>query len=71
MLLFFATLIGIGGIVGGFYLVLLYRSGKVVGQYDATFVVARLGTGAVTVLALWIAVFLAYGAAIYIHNTLF
>jgi hypothetical protein len=47
MLLFFATLVGIGGIVGGFYLVLLYRSGKVAGRYEATSVVAGLGSGAV------------------------
>ncbi len=71
MLLFFATLIGVGGIVGGYYLTLLYQSGRVMGQYDARGLVARLGSGAVAVLALWIAVFFAYGAAIYIRNTLF
>ena len=70
LLLFFSTFLGVGGLVGGYYLAVLYRSGKVAGQYEADGLVARLGTGAVVVLALWIAVFFAYGAAIYIRNTL-
>lgn len=70
MFLFFATFIGVGGLVGGFYLTLLYQSGKVAGRYEANGTVAKLGTGAVAVLALWIAIFFAYGAAIYIRNTL-
>ena len=70
LLLFISTLIGVGGLVGGFYLVLLFRSGKFEGRYDAEAPVARLGTGAVAVLALWIAIFFAYGAVIYIRNTL-
>ena len=70
LLLFFSTLIGIGGLVGGFYLTLLYRSGKVAGRYEAENTVAKLGTSAVAVVALWIVIFFAYGAAIYIHNTL-
>lgn len=70
MFLFFATFIGVGELVGGFYLTLLYQSGKVAGRYEANAGVAKLGTGAVAVLALWIAIFFAYGAAIYIRNTL-
>ena len=66
----FRDILGVGGLVGGYYLTLLYQSGKVAGQYEAKGAVARLGTGAVAVLALWIAVFFAYGAAIYIRNTL-
>jgi len=62
--LFFATLAGIGGLVGGFYLTLLYRSGRTQGVYAAERSVARMGTGAVAVLGLWIAVFLVYGIAI-------
>jgi hypothetical protein len=70
LFLFFATLAGVGGLVGGFFLALLYRSGKQQGRYEANGTVARLGTGAVAVLAAWIAVFFAYGASIYIRNTL-
>lgn len=67
-LLFFSTLIGVGGIVGGFYLTLLYRAGRVQGLYTAEHRVARLGTGAVAILALWIAVFFAYGIVIWVRN---
>jgi len=62
--LFFSTLTGIGGVVGGFYLLLLYRAGRVKNCYTAERPVTRLGTGALAVLGLWIAVFLAYGIAI-------
>ncbi|WP_020174583.1 hypothetical protein [Methyloferula stellata] len=70
LFLFFATLVGVGGLVGGYYVTLLYQSGKVAGRYEANGTVAKLGTGAVAVLAVWIAVFFAYGAAIYIRNAL-
>jgi hypothetical protein len=70
MFLFFATLIGVGGLVGGFFLSLLYRAGKQQGLYEANRTIATLGTGAVAVLTLWIAVFFIYGASIYIRNTL-
>ena len=70
MFLFFATLLGVGGLVGGFFLSLLYRSGKQQGRYQASSAIARLGTGSVAVLTLWIAVFFVYGASIYIRNTL-
>ncbi len=69
--LFFSTLIGIGGLVGGFYLTLLYRSGRVQGLYIAERNVARLGTGAVAILGLWIAIFFAYGIVIWVRNSFF
>lgn len=68
-LLFFATLVGVGGLVGGFYLTLLYRAGRTQGPYTAEPPVARLGTGAVAILALWIAVFFAYGIVIWVRNS--
>ncbi len=68
-LLFFSTFIGVGGLVGGFYLTLLYRSGRVQGLYTAERSVARLGTGAVAILGLWIAVFFAYGIVIWVRNS--
>ncbi len=67
-LLFFSTLIGIGGIVGGFYLTLMYRAGRVQGLYTADRSVDRLGTMAVGILALWTAVFLVYGIVIWLNN---
>lgn len=66
--LFFATLLGVGGLVGGFYLMLLYRAGRVSGVYQADRQVARLGTSAVAVLLVWIAVFFAYGITIWVRN---
>lgn len=68
-LLFFSTFIGVGGLVGGFYLTLLYRSGRVQGIYTADRSVARLGTAAVAILGIWIAVFFAYGIAIWVRNS--
>jgi len=68
-LLFFSTFIGVGGLVGGFYLTLLYRSGRVQGLYTAERTVARLGSGAVFILGLWIAVFFVYGIVIWVRNS--
>jgi hypothetical protein len=68
-LLFFSTVIGVGGVVGGFYLTLLYRAGQVQGLYTADRTVSRLGTGAVVILSIWIATFFAYGIAIWVHNS--
>lgn len=67
--LFFATLLGVGGLVAGFYLTTLYRAGRVQGVYTADRVVSRLGTAAVAVLALWIAVFFVYGVSIWVRNS--
>ena len=66
--LFFSTLIGVGGIVGGFYLTLMYKSGRVQGLYTAERSVVRLGTSAIAILALWTAVFLIYGVVIWLRN---
>lgn len=66
--LFFSTFIGVGGLVGGFYLSLLYRAGRTAGVYTADRPIARLGSAAVAVLVLWIAVFFAYGIAIWVRN---
>ena len=66
--LFFSTFIGVGGLVGGFYLVLLYRSGRVQGLYTADRFVARMGTGAVAVLVAWIAIFFIYGITTWVRN---
>lgn len=67
--LFFLTFIGVGGLVGGFYLTLLYRAGRVQGVYTADKLTNRLANGAVGILALWIGVFLAYGVAIFVRNS--
>ena len=67
-LLFFATLIGVGGPVGGFYLALLYRAGRVQGPYQAERGISRLGSAAIAVLGLWIAVFFIYGIVVWARN---
>lgn len=68
MVLFFSTLIGVGGLVGGYYLALLYRAGRVQGVYTADNRVAQLGSAAVAVLVVWIGVFFVYGIAIWLRN---
>ncbi|MBL8844269.1 MAG: hypothetical protein JNN24_00735 [Hyphomicrobium zavarzinii] len=70
LVLFFSTLAGVGGLVGGYYLALLYRAGRVQGTYTAEPPIARLGTAAVAVLVVWIGVFFVYGVAIWIRNAL-
>ncbi|HVN88667.1 MAG TPA: hypothetical protein VMT61_02540 [Candidatus Binataceae bacterium] len=69
-LLFLLTFVGVGGTVGGFYITLLYRSGRVRGLYEAERSVASLGTAAVAVLVLWIAVFFAFGLVIWLRHSL-
>lgn len=66
--LFLLTLLGVGGLVGGFYLRLLYKAGLSVGVYTADRQTARLGNFAVGVLVLWIMVFFVYGITIYLGN---
>jgi hypothetical protein len=66
--LFFLTLAGVGGLVGGFFVTTLYQAGRVDGVYQASATVARLGNAAVAVLALWIVSFFAYGIAIWIRH---
>ena len=69
LLLFLTTLMGVGGLVGGYFLSLLYQAGRTEGVYEATPNTARLGTAAVYVLIVWVMVFFAYGIAIYLNNT--
>ena len=68
MVLFFSTFLGVGGLVGGFFLMTIYRAGRVQGLYTADKTLARVGTAAVVVLGLWIAIFFAYGIAIWMSN---
>lgn len=71
ILLFFTTLIGVGGLVGSYYLTLLYQAGRTQGMYTASPNVARLGTAAIAVLIAWIAVFFTYGITIWLNNYFF
>lgn len=66
--LFFSTLLGVGILVGGYYLTLLYRAGRVEGTYTAEPGVSRLGSAAVAILVVWIGVFFIYGVAIWLRN---
>ncbi|WP_133492997.1 hypothetical protein [Alcanivorax sp. 24] len=69
-ILFFLTLLGIGGIFGGFLVLLLYRAGQVEGKYQADRTIARLGTLSVVVLGLWITVFFVYGFSIWVRHAI-
>jgi len=66
--LFFLTFLGVGGSVGGFFVVLLYRAGRVQGMYTADKLVSRMGTLAVVMLALWTVTFFAYGIVIWMSS---
>lgn len=66
--LFVSTFLGVGGLVGGFYLSLLYRCGRVQGVYVADRSVSRMGTAAIVILVIWIAVFFVYGITIWLNN---
>jgi len=68
MVLFFSTFLGVGGLVGGFFLLTLYRAGRVQGLYTADRTVARIGTASVVVLGLWITIFFAYGISIWMGH---
>ncbi|MEG6510254.1 hypothetical protein V6C03_14885 [Methyloligella sp. 2.7D] len=68
--LFFLTVAGIGGLVGGFYLTLLYRAGRVEGVYQADRTMSAMGTGAIVILGIWTGVFFLYGIAIWASNAL-
>ncbi|MFY9779865.1 MAG: hypothetical protein WAJ85_05060 [Candidatus Baltobacteraceae bacterium] len=69
MVLFFLTLLGVGGAVGGFFLTLLYKSGRVQGTYNADTSVSRLGTVSVGMLAFWMIAFLLFGVLTLIRNS--
>lgn len=68
IILFFITLAGIGGLVGSYYLTLLYQAGRTQGMYTASPNVARLGTAAVAVLVVWVTIFFTYGIIIWLNN---
>ncbi|WP_024881971.1 hypothetical protein [Methylosinus sp. LW3] len=67
-ILFATTLLGVGGLVGGFYLTLCYQAGRVRDVYFPGANVARLSSAAVAVLIVWIATFFTYGAAVWVKN---
>lgn len=69
LVLFTSTLLGVGGLVGSFFLTTLYRAGRVRGLYTADVTVSRMGSGAVAVLGVWILIFFAYGIAIWLRNS--
>lgn len=68
LLLFFLTLAGVGGLVGGFFLSVLYQAGRTEGVYTASPWVARLASAAVWVLTIWIVVFFSYGIVVWLGH---
>jgi hypothetical protein len=69
MVLFFLTLLGVGGAVGGFFLTLLYKSGRIQGVYTADKAVSRLGSLSAGMLAFWMVAFLVFGVLTLIRNS--
>ncbi|MGE4500625.1 MAG: hypothetical protein AB7C96_09800 [Hydrogenovibrio sp.] len=68
--LFFLTFIGVGGLVGGFYLTAIYKAGRTEGMYQASEPVAKLGTSAVGVLVVWVAIFFLTGIWVWLQNAI-
>ncbi|KOR28949.1 hypothetical protein TI03_03520, partial [Achromatium sp. WMS1] len=68
IMLFFSTFLGVGSLVGGFYLTLLYRAGQTQGVYTADTLMEKLSSGAIAILGLWIVTFFIYGIAIWLAN---
>ena len=66
--LFLLTIVGVGGLMGGFIITLVYKAGRVQGVYQADTVVSRLGVGSVAATALWVASFLGMGIWIWLSN---
>ncbi|MDM7321958.1 MAG: hypothetical protein P3W87_001460 [Gammaproteobacteria bacterium] len=68
--LFLFTIIGVGGLMGGFIITLVYKAGRVKGAYQADATVTKLGTGSVAATAIWVATFLGVGIWIWLRNNL-
>ncbi len=66
--LFLLTILGVGGLMGGFIITLVYKAGRVQGVYQADATVSRLGVGSVAATALWVFGFMAVGIWIWLSN---
>lgn len=66
--LFLLTILGVGGLMGGFIITLVYKAGRVQGVYQADATVSRLGIGSVAATALWVFSFMAVGIWIWLSN---
>jgi hypothetical protein len=66
--LFLFTIIGVGGLMGGFIIALVYKAGRVQGPYQADATIARIGTGSVAATVIWVATFLGAGIWIWLSN---
>lgn len=66
--LFLFTIIGVGGLMGGFIITLAYKAGRVKGTYQADATVAKLGMGSVAATVIWVMTFLGVGIWIWLRN---
>ncbi len=66
--LFLFTMIGVGGLMGGFIITLVYKAGRVQGAYQADAGVSKLGTGSLASTVIWVAAFLGVGIWIWLRN---
>lgn len=66
--MFLLTLIGVGGLMGGFIITVAYKSGRVQGLYQADATVQRLATGSLASTIIWVVAFIGMGIWIWLHN---
>lgn len=68
--LFFLTFIGVGGLVGGFFLTAIYKAGRTQGVYEASPTVNKLANSAIGIMIAWVGIFFMVGIFTWVSNTL-
>ncbi|MEW5824803.1 MAG: hypothetical protein AB1766_10760 [Pseudomonadota bacterium] len=66
--MFLLTLLGVGGLMGGFIITTAYKAGRVSGVYEADVVVSRLATGSLASTIVWVVAFIGTGIWIWLRN---
>ncbi|MEW6729016.1 MAG: hypothetical protein AB1332_06695 [Pseudomonadota bacterium] len=66
--MFLLTLVGVGGLMGGFIITAAYKSGRVQGMYEADATLRRLAVGSLTSTIVWVAAFIGTGIWIWLRN---
>ncbi|MEF3192700.1 MAG: hypothetical protein K6346_00540 [Halothiobacillaceae bacterium] len=68
VIMFILTLLGVGGLMGGFIITAAYKSGRVQGMYQADATLQRLATGSLASTIIWVVAFLGTGLWIWLRN---
>ncbi|MGD9708969.1 MAG: hypothetical protein AB7U65_04035 [Halothiobacillaceae bacterium] len=66
--MFLLTLVGVGGLMGGFIITAAYKSGRVQGMYQTDATLRRLATGSLVSTIVWVAAFIGTGIWIWLRN---